>query len=201
MPEAYNESELEQRFKQMTKYVKLGLLSILVLGLILFPYLGNAKQNEIIATQNQQIQAQAAINSDICKVYPDQEFCKLAQSIAEDPKTPVDPEGTKGENGKDGKDGKDGPTGRGISSFTTNADGDLIVTYTDGKTQNAGRILGPKGETGAPGANGRGITSSEVISGSLIVRYSDGTSQNLGVVVGPAGANGETGPAGKDGTN
>ncbi len=36
--------------------------------------------------------------------------------------------------------GDDGASGVGVSSININADNDFIVTYTDGKTQNAGRI-------------------------------------------------------------
>ena len=39
---------------------------------------------------------------------------------------------TDGANGKDGKDGKDG---RGIKSITTDADGNLVITYTDGTSE------------------------------------------------------------------
>lgn len=200
MPETSTESAVELRFKQINRYMTLGLLSILVLGVIFSLYLANAKQNETIANQNQQLQAQAAIDSDICQVYPSQSLCVIAREIAQDPTNPVTEREV-----QNGSNGKDGTPGRGVSSFTTNASGDLIVTYTDGKTQNAGRVLGPKGEAGLPGKDGRGIISSEVIDGSLIIRYSDGTSQNMGVVVGPAGApgangtNGSEGPAGKDG--
>ena len=41
-------------------------------------------------------------------------------------------DGTDGANGKDGKDGKDG---RGIKSVTTDADGNLVITYTDGTSE------------------------------------------------------------------
>ena len=202
MPETSTESAVELRFKQINRYMTIGLLSILVLGVIFSLYLANAKQNETIANQNQQLQAQAAIDSDICQVYPSQSLCVIAREIAEDPSNPV--EDRQLPNGKDGKDGKDGTPGRGVSSFSTNVSGDLIVTYSDGRTQNAGRVLGPKGETGAeglPGKDGRGIISSEVIDGALIIRYSDGTSQNMGVVVGPAGANGANGSDGSPGAN
>lgn len=196
MPETSTESAVELRFKQINRYMTIGLLSILVLGVIFSLYLANAKQNETIANQNQQLQAQAAIDSDICQVYPSQSLCVIAREIAQDPTNPVTDRET-----PDGKDGKDGTPGRGVSSFTTNASGDLIVTYTDGRTQNAGRVLGPKGDEGAPGKDGRGIISSEVIDGSLIIRYSDGTSQNMGVVVGPAGTNGIDGTPGANGAD
>ena len=45
--------------------------------------------------------------------------------------------GKDGINGNDGKDGKDGKNGRGIETMEW-VDGELIVTYTDGTTQNLG---------------------------------------------------------------
>lgn len=194
MPETNNESALEMRLKQITKYMTIGLLSILVLVGVFVVYLGNAKQNESIATQNQQIQAQAAIDSDICRVYPDQNLCIIAREITQDPSTPVS--ARDGKDGKDGKDGDQGIQGRGVSTFTVNNAGDLIVSYSDGKTENVGRVVG---QDGAPGIDGRGVLAAELQSGSLVIRYTDGSSQNLGIVVGPAGAQGVTGESGTKG--
>ena len=55
-------------------------------------------------------------------------------------------QGPKGDTGAAGKDGKDG---RGIANLEVNEDGELIATYTDGETQNLGRVVGadaPAGE-------------------------------------------------------
>ena len=55
-------------------------------------------------------------------------------------------QGPKGDTGAAGKDGKDG---RGIANLEVNKDGELIATYTDGETQNLGRVVGadaPAGE-------------------------------------------------------
>lgn len=46
---------------------------------------------------------------------------------------------------------QEGAAGRGVASVTVNA-GRLIVMYTDGTTQDAGPVTGPKGDPGAPGA-------------------------------------------------
>ncbi len=120
-------------------------------------------------------------------------------------------DGTDGEDGSNGKDGADGKDGRGIESVTTNDKGEVIVTYTDGTTDNLGPLAGPKGDqgepghdgdNGAPGRNGedgkdgtdgqdgkdgRGITSVTTdAAGNLVVKYTDGTSETIKVANSPA---------------
>ena len=62
--------------------------------------------------------------------------------------------GTPGQNGKngtsgaDGKNGKDGKDGIGIAKAEINADGELVITYTDGKTVNLGKVVGADGKDG-----------------------------------------------------
>ena len=82
------------------------------------------------------------------------------------------PKGDKGDTGADGRDGKDG---RGIANLEVNEDGELMVTYSDGETQNLGRVVGADGTDGTDGKNGQ-----------------DGKP-------GPKGDKGDTGAAGKDG--
>ena len=53
--------------------------------------------------------------------------------------------GVKGDTGKDGKDGKDGI---GIAKAEINADGELVITYTDGKVVNLGKVVGADGKDG-----------------------------------------------------
>lgn len=48
--------------------------------------------------------------------------------------------GDKGDKGEQGSQGEKGEAGRGIESCNVNSDGDLIITYTDGSTQNAGNV-------------------------------------------------------------
>ena len=74
--------------------------------------------------------------------------------------------GSDGENGKDGKDGVDGrdgrdgengKDGRGIANAEINADGELVLTYTDKTTVNLGKVVGADGKDGltpAIGENG-----------------------------------------------
>ena len=56
--------------------------------------------------------------------------------------------GVNGAGGADGKNGKDGKNGVGIAKAEINADGELILTYTDGKTVNLGKVVGADGKDG-----------------------------------------------------
>lgn len=193
-----NESALELRLKQVTRYVTLGLLGVLALCALLFMYIGSVKENEQTAISNSQVQADETKDSDTCKIYPDQELCVLARKIAANPKEAVIPkDGEKGLDGEKGNKGDQGDRGRGVATFDV-TDGNLMVTYTDGQVQNAGKVVGKDGEKGVNGLDGRGILSAGLDSGNLIIRYTDGTTQNVGMVVGPAGQNGQ---AGQDGAN
>lgn len=68
---------------------------------------------------------------------------------------PVGPPGKNGKDGKpgrDGIDGSDGTPGKGIKSIKIDS-GNLIITYTDGTTENLGKV---KGRDGQNGYGGRG---------------------------------------------
>ena len=196
-----NESALELRLKQVTRYVTLGLLGVLALCALLFVYIGSVKQSEAEARQTSQVQADITKDSDTCRIYPDQELCVLSRKIAANPEQTLIPK-----DGEKGATGDTGPAGRGVTSFTTNAEGRLIVSFTDGTVQDAGKVIGTDGKDGKDGIDGRGILSAGLDSGNLIIRYADGTQENVGMVVGPAGANGadgvgEKGEKGDPGTN
>lgn len=127
-------------------------------------------------------------------------------------------DGKDGTNGADGKDGVDGTDGIGIEKSEINADGELVITYTDGTSETLGVVVGADGKNGVDGKDGTngtngkdgidgingvdgedgiGIEKTEINSdGELVVYYTDGTSANLGVVV---GADGKNGSDGKDG--
>lgn len=94
--------------------------------------------------------------------------------------------------GPAGAQGPTGTSGRGITG-TAVADGDLLVTYSDGNTQNVGPVVGPTG------AAGRGIAGVSIASGDLVITYTDGTTTDLGTVVGPMGLQGVAGPTGAQG--
>jgi hypothetical protein len=199
-----NQSAIELRLKQVIRYVSLALCGILALCLLLFMYIGSVKQSEQTAVDQSQAQAQTAVRSDLCQVYPATDVCEMSREILSNPEATIVPKdgtnGNDGTNGKDGKDGKDGADGRGVTSFDQST-GDLIVTYTDGQTKNLGRVVGKDGAQGIQGLTGRGILSTALRNGNLIVNYTDGTSETLGYIVGPAGENGAAGKDGAAGTN
>ena len=55
-------------------------------------------------------------------------------------------DGAPGADGKDGQDGQDGAPGRGVLSTSIDANNHLIITYTDGNSQDAGLL--PVGQNG-----------------------------------------------------
>ena len=55
-------------------------------------------------------------------------------------------DGAPGADGKDGKNGTNGAPGRGIASTTIDGNNHLIITYTDGNTDDAGAL--PVGQNG-----------------------------------------------------
>ena len=92
---------------------------------------------------------------------------------------------------------------RGIKSVTVDDNGHLIITYTDGATEDAGKVVGADGKPGKDGADGkdgRGIESVTTNDkGEVIVTYTDGTTDNLGALAGPKGDQGAPGHDGEDG--
>jgi len=86
----------------------------------------------------------------------------------------VGPQGANGLNGQDGIDGKNGINGKdgvGISSIKVNEDFHLIVTYTNGRTEDAGLLpSGKDGIDGKDGTNGQPPSAEEVkeeVAGNL----------------------------------
>lgn len=57
-------------------------------------------------------------------------------------------DGTNGASGADGKNGKAGKDGVGIAKAEINANGELVLTYTDGTTANLGKVVGADGKDG-----------------------------------------------------
>ena len=65
---------------------------------------------------------------------------------------------------------------KGVKSFTINADGELVVTYTDDSTDVLGKVVGESGKQ---------IESAEINEdGELEITYTDGTTTNVGKVTG-----------------
>ena len=213
LPPARTDSELvahlENRNRVLFRNLKLGLIALLVIGLVSAYNLWQISTEKQEVVTNSKIQAETTTNSDFCKIYPDTDICIISRKILENPTEPVDQP----------IPGKDG---RGVTNFE-DQNGTLVVHYTDGTSQNVGRFVGKDGTPGATGkagtngtngtngkdgipgtngADGRGIISTNIVSGSLIVTFTDGSTQDLGIVVGPKGEKGdpgEKGEAGEDG--
>jgi len=197
-----NESALEQRIKQINKYMSVGLACLILIGIMSGFSFWKVSQEKEVAVQNQQVQAETTKDSSWCTIYPDDEVCKMARNIVANPTALAVPE--------DGKDGKDGQNGRGVTTFDISGEGNLIVNYTDGTTEDVGHIVGKNGIDGINGKDGRGILSVTIDRGNLMIGFTDGETVNLGMVVGPAGepgqdgqngATGATGPAGPAGND
>ena len=77
---------------------------------------------------------------------------------------------------------------KGIKSTEINSNGELVITYTDGTTQNLGVVVGQdgdkgdkgdKGETGDKGDDGVGIADVKVEGNKMTIIYTDGTSESF----------------------
>ncbi|WP_199444447.1 hypothetical protein [Umezawaea beigongshangensis] len=92
------------------------------------------------------------------------------------------------------------PVPRGIVG-TAIEGGHLIVAYSDGTTEDKGRVVGDAGRDGTNGESGRGVASSSIVGDRLILAYTDGTAEDLGPIVGDAGRDGANGADGADGAD
>ena len=99
-------------------------------------------------------------------------------------------------------DGKDGTS---VSSCEINAAGELVIQYSDGRSENLGTIVaanGKDGKDGKDGTNGVGIADIAIDdAGNLTVTLTSGTVYELGNVKGADGLNGTNGLNGSNGTN
>ena len=106
-------------------------------------------------------------------------------------------DGAPGKDGKDGENGKDGANGKdgvGITSANINAEGQLVLSFSDGKTVNLDKVVGMNG------TDGIGISSSVINSdGELVITYTNSQTANLGVVIGAKGDKGDKGDQGETG--
>lgn len=101
---------------------------------------------------------------------------------------------------------KDELKGLGIESISKDSDGNCIVTYTDGTTQNIGSFkgdkgdVGDKGDKGDKGDTGLGIKSIETTESSLdngenvvTITLTDDTTKLFKILNGSKGSKGDTG--------
>lgn len=103
--------------------------------------------------------------------------------------------GEKGIPGDAGKDGAPGAAGRGVAKLLIDAKGHLVVTFTDGATDDVGLVVG---KDGAPGANGRdGVDGAPGVDGKSGADGINGRDGEKGL----DGTNGRDGIDGKDGTD
>lgn len=93
-------------------------------------------------------------------------------------------DGQDGQNGQDGSNGSNGLNGTGIQSAHIDADGNLIITFTDGVVTNFGKIVGTDGKDGKDGADGKdgiGIKGCRIDDdGNLILTLTDNTTLDAG---------------------
>lgn len=82
----------------------------------------------------------------------------------------------------DGVDGKDGVS---VTKAEINADGELVITLSDGTSQNVGKVVG-SGEL-----TGKVIASMKVDGGKLVVTYTDNTTETLELPAGGVSCNHE----------
>lgn len=103
-----------------------------------------------------------------------------------------------------GSGGGGGDDGVSVTGATIDANGNLIITLSNGSTLNAGRALGVDGADGQDGTNGREIELNNDGTG-IRWRYVGDTTWNILValtdITGPKGDKGDTGNAGAAGTN
>jgi hypothetical protein len=71
----------------------------------------------------------------------------------------------------------------GIVSTEVNADGDLIVTYSNGDVVNAGNVVGPQGQRGLTGASGGGTSGAPGAAGAKGDKGADGDPGEPGPVI------------------
>lgn len=133
----------------------------------------------------------------------------------EGPAGPTGSQGPIGSTGPAGPAGQSGGDGRGVLDTAVNSNGELIVTFTDGSTDNVGVVRGPQGEAGTSvevrgtvehaddldtvtAADGDGYIAQD--DGHLYVYDTDTGWVDAGKVVGPKGDQGVAGDPGPRGS-
>ena len=97
--------------------------------------------------------------------------------------------GANGKDGRDGKDGKDGQNGKdgvSVAGVSVNGEGELIISFSDGKATNVGKVVGTSGLNGKDGLSAYEIA---VITGATTAATEAEWLQSL---KGTAGTDGQT---------
>lgn len=103
-------------------------------------------------------------------------------------------DGVNGTNGTNGQDGKDGNDGVSITTANINADGQLVIAFSNGESVNLDKVVGVNGQDGIS------VTDASInTEGELVLTYSNGQKDNLGNVIGAKGDKGDKGDNGQDG--
>ena len=112
------------------------------------------------------------------------------------------PQGERGFRGAQGFVGPQGLPGTSIvRTYIKNLDNEnhLFIEKSDGTNGFVGKIIGPKGDTGAQGEKGlegTGVIGGDVREGILYISLSNGVEYSVGNVQGPRGARGQRGKEG-----
>ena len=104
--------------------------------------------------------------------------------------------GANGKDGRDGKDGKDGTNGKdgvSVAGVSVNNEGELIISFSDGKATNVGKVVGTSGLNGKDGLSAYEIA---VITGATTAATEAEWLQSL---KGTAGTDGQTPYVGTNG--
>lgn len=104
--------------------------------------------------------------------------------------------GANGKDGRDGKDGKDGQNGKdgvSVAGVSVNGEGELIISFSDGKAANVGKVVGTSGLNGKDGLSAYEIA---VITGATTAATE---AEWLESLKGIAGADGKTPYVGTNG--
>ena len=104
--------------------------------------------------------------------------------------------GANGKDGRDGKDGKDGQNGKdgvSVAGVSVNGEGELVISFSDGKAANVGKVVGTSGLNGKDGLSAYEIA---VITGATTAATE---AEWLESLKGIAGADGKTPYVGTNG--
>ena len=157
------------------------------------------KQNQFAIKQNEIINDITLKQDDILakqKIFKEDIVKEINEKLKNIELTPGPPgkrgeRGERGERGLTGLPGKDGRDGIGIPGIPgkdgisvidakIDKDGHLIITFSNGKKKDIGRVRGKDGI----GYRGTGIQNLEIKNGYLIITLTDGTKINAGYIGG-----------------